>query len=73
MNPGMTTDWVLVMVSISCNAIVDSFLVLEPKLVAKKDPEGESTARTGTFPSRSASPMVSLAKSVRNLPLSKVE
>jgi hypothetical protein len=39
----MTTDWVLAMVSSSYNATVDPFLVLEPKMVARKDPEGENT------------------------------
>jgi hypothetical protein len=36
----MTTDWVLVIVSRSYNASVDSFiLVVEKKLAARKDPE----------------------------------
>jgi hypothetical protein len=59
----MTTDWVLVMVSVSCNAVVDSFLVLERRLVATKDPEGENDASRGDNLPRSALPMVSLAKS----------
>jgi hypothetical protein len=64
MNPGMTTDWVLVMVSSSYNAIVDSFPfpVLELKLVARKDPEGENTGR-GMQRDTSVLPMVSLANS----------
>jgi hypothetical protein len=67
MNPGMTADWVLVMLSRSCNASVDAnsflLLVLELEREARKDPEGENTARSKDNPPRFASPMVSLAKS----------
>jgi hypothetical protein len=51
--------------SSSVNASVDSFLVLERKLVARKDPEGETTASRGEMnpPGSASPPMVSLAKS----------
>jgi hypothetical protein len=50
LNPGMTTDWVLVIVLSSYNASVDANPVLESKLVARKDPEGENIASRGAFP-----------------------
>jgi hypothetical protein len=57
----MTTDWVLVMVSRSYKVTADPIPVLKPKLVARKDPEGEHAARCNS--AGSTSPMVSLAKS----------
>jgi hypothetical protein len=59
MNPGMTTDWVLV--TSSHNAAVDACpCFLEQKLVARKDPEGENTG-LGQARGESALPMVLLA------------
>jgi hypothetical protein len=58
----MPTDWVVVMVSSSCKFAVDTFSVLEPKLDATKDPEGENTASPWDDPPGSALPMVSPVK-----------
>jgi hypothetical protein len=68
----MTTDWVLVIVSSLHDANVDSFPVVEPKLVARKDPVGEKVALQGAF----LLDMIrqwSHLQSLKNLALSKVE
>jgi hypothetical protein len=57
---GMTTDWVLVMVSSSYKASFDEFSNAPILRIARKDPEGENTAsKVGP----AAFPMISLAKS----------
>jgi hypothetical protein len=65
MCPGMTTDWVLVMVSIPINASVDPypFPILEVDTAARKDPDGDNAAVAKLIPPGYASSMVSLAKS----------
>jgi hypothetical protein len=62
LKPGMKTDWVLVMVSRLYKASVDVFSLLEPVLVARKDPQLDSTGGVHP-PTPDASPMVALAKS----------